>query len=96
MLRHYLILQFTSLIILNQSLYLTCTLFILGPKYIKGIKAAFENNASNGRLEGTNRRIKQIGRTAYGYANSMNYFYRIRIQLHNKFVLKQQFLTFKV
>ncbi|MEK1482572.1 sugar transferase, partial [Limosilactobacillus fermentum] len=30
-LRHYLILQFTSLIILNQSLYLTCTLFILGP-----------------------------------------------------------------
>ena len=31
MLRHYLILQFTSLIILNQSLYLTCTLFILGP-----------------------------------------------------------------
>ena len=25
------ILQFTSLIILNQSLYLTCTLFILGP-----------------------------------------------------------------
>jgi phage terminase large subunit-like protein len=26
-----LILQFTSLIILNQSLYLTCTLFILGP-----------------------------------------------------------------
>lgn len=65
-------------------------------KYIKGIKAAFENNASNGRLEGTNRRIKQIGRTAYGYANSMNYFYRIRIQLHNKFVLKQQFLTFKV
>ncbi|MCT4375543.1 hypothetical protein EFT48_10310, partial [Limosilactobacillus fermentum] len=32
-LRHYLILQFTSLIILNQSLYLTCTLFILGPKF---------------------------------------------------------------
>ncbi|WP_253196411.1 type II CRISPR-associated endonuclease Cas1 [Limosilactobacillus fermentum] len=32
MLRHYLILQFTSLIILNQSLYLTCTLFILGPE----------------------------------------------------------------
>ena len=31
MLRHYLILQFTSLIILNQSLYLTCILFILGP-----------------------------------------------------------------
>ena len=25
--------QFTSLIILNQSLYLTCTLFILGPGY---------------------------------------------------------------
>ncbi|MCT3455937.1 hypothetical protein EFR39_08380, partial [Limosilactobacillus fermentum] len=31
----YLILQFTSLIILNQSLYLTCTLFILGPKRIE-------------------------------------------------------------
>ncbi|MGY0292453.1 hypothetical protein [Limosilactobacillus fermentum] len=30
------ILQFTSLIILNQSLYLTCTLFILGPNFIHG------------------------------------------------------------
>ena len=29
------ILQFTSLIILNQSLYLTCTLFILGPLQTK-------------------------------------------------------------
>ncbi|MEE6663867.1 hypothetical protein PS413_09625, partial [Limosilactobacillus fermentum] len=29
-------LQFTSLIILNQSLYLTCTLFILGPKDLQG------------------------------------------------------------
>ncbi|WP_428933100.1 TetR family transcriptional regulator [Lactiplantibacillus pentosus] len=37
MLRHYLILQFTSLIILNQSLYLTCTLFILGPDSFQGL-----------------------------------------------------------
>ncbi|SNX31366.1 hypothetical protein LF130101_815 [Limosilactobacillus fermentum] len=38
MLRHYLTLQFTSLIILNQSLYLTCTLFILGLQLLKEIR----------------------------------------------------------
>ncbi|WP_438439906.1 DUF1445 domain-containing protein [Limosilactobacillus fermentum] len=38
MLRHYLILQFTSLSILNQSLYLTCTLFILGPQVAKAVE----------------------------------------------------------
>ncbi|KAA8456526.1 transposase [Weissella paramesenteroides] len=37
--------------------------------------------SSNGRIGVINRRIKQIGRTAYGYGNSLNYFFRVRLQL---------------
>ncbi|MFB9769546.1 transposase, partial [Lactiplantibacillus modestisalitolerans] len=35
---------------------------------------------SNGPLEGTNRKIKQIKRTAYGYKNWSHFIYRIRIE----------------
>lgn len=40
----------------------------------KGIKNTFSNPASNGCIEGTNRRIKQIDRTGYGYGNPHSYF----------------------
>ncbi|WP_353955594.1 transposase [Weissella cibaria] len=36
---------------------------------------------SNGKIEGINRRLKQIARTAYGYQNLGNYMRRIRIQM---------------
>ncbi|NKN31097.1 transposase [Weissella cibaria] len=36
---------------------------------------------SNGVIEGINRKIKQIGRTAYGYRNQLHFFRRIRTQL---------------
>jgi transposase len=60
-------------------------------KYKRGIFESFRTEANNGRIEGVNRRIKQIKRTAYGYANSSNFFHRIRIQLMNKDVLKKTF-----
>ena len=62
-------------------------------KNYKGIKNAFSNPASNGRIEGTNRRIKQIGRTAYGYGNPHNYFFRIRLQLFNRHQIKVNFMN---
>lgn len=43
-------------------------------KNYKGIKNAFSHPTSNGRIEGTNRRIKQIGGTAHGYGNPQDYF----------------------
>ena len=41
-------------------------------KKLKSIKNAFLQTPSNSRIEGINRRIKQIGLTAYGYGNSLN------------------------
>ncbi|ERJ42117.1 transposase, partial [Lactobacillus jensenii MD IIE-70(2)] len=35
---------------------------------------------SNGCLEGFNRKIKQIERTAYGYSNYINLLTRIRLE----------------
>ncbi len=35
---------------------------------------------SNGPIEGVNRKIKQIKRTAYGYRNWINFNYRIQIE----------------
>ena len=44
-----------------------------------------------------NRRIKQIGRTAYGYgygySNSLNYFLRIRLQLFNRKHINASFMN---
>ena len=65
-------------------------------KHLKGIRNAFLSTPSNGRIEGMNRRIKQIGRTAYGYANSLNYFFRIRLQLFNRHQLNDQFISLLV
>lgn len=65
-------------------------------KYKKGIFESFQVRASNGRIEGINRRIKQIKRTAYGYARTSNFFHRIRLQLMNKEVLTKTFTDLMV
>ena len=65
-------------------------------KHLQGIRNAFLNTPSNGRIEGINQRIKQISRTAYGYANSLNYFFRIRLQLFNRNKLNALFLSLLV
>lgn len=39
---------------------------------------------SNGPIEGVNRKIKQIKRTAYGYRNWLNFIYRIQIEFKIK------------
>lgn len=61
-------------------------------KYKKEISESFNVSANNGRIEGINRRIKQIKRTAYGYARTANFFHRIRLQLMNKTVLTKTFI----
>lgn len=50
-------------------------------KNIKGISESCESPYSNGPLEGLNRKIKQISRSAYGYKNLSNLFNRIRLEL---------------
>ncbi|AUJ30954.1 MULTISPECIES: ISL3 family transposase [Liquorilactobacillus] len=49
-------------------------------KYLPLIKNMMANNYSNGPLEGINRKIKQIKRTAYGYKNWSHFYTRIRIE----------------
>ena len=47
------------------------------------LKAVFNGTAlpySNGCLEGFNRKIKQIERTAFGYSNFINLLTRIRLE----------------
>lgn len=44
------------------------------------IKNMTHGKLSNGPIEGTNRKIKQIKRTAYGYKNWEHFIYRIRIE----------------
>lgn len=61
-------------------------------KNLKSIRNAFLQTPSNGRIEGINRRIKQIGRTAYGYGNSLNYFFRIHLQLFNRNHINASFI----
>ncbi|MBU7545262.1 transposase, partial [Weissella cibaria] len=48
---------------------------------LKGILESLRCPWSNGKIEGINRRLKQIARTAYGYQNLGNYMRRIRIQM---------------
>ena len=71
MLRHYLILQFTSLIILNQSLYLTCILFILGPDNEGWSEKKFDNYWENG---GEDKEIDEyIAMTVDNYDEESNW-----------------------
>ncbi|WP_420832992.1 transposase [Weissella sagaensis] len=63
-------------------------------KNLKSIRNAFLQSPFNGRIEGINRRIKQIGRTAYGYGNSLNYFFRIRLQLFNRKHINASFMNY--
>jgi len=48
---------------------------------LNGILESLRQPWSNGKIEGINRRLKQIGRTAYGYRNLGNYIRRIRLQM---------------
>ncbi|ERJ51133.1 hypothetical protein N574_12390, partial [Lactiplantibacillus plantarum 2165] len=43
----------------------------------------------NGPVEGVNRKIKQIKRTAYGYKNWQNFIYRIQIEFKIKIEKKE-------
>lgn len=44
-------------------------------------------------LKTINRLIKQIGCTAYAYGNSLNYFFRIRLQLFNRKHINASFMN---
>ncbi|MGA3272710.1 transposase, partial [Lactiplantibacillus pentosus] len=48
------------------------------------IKNMTTGRLSNGPIEGVNRKIKQIKRTAYGYKNWQNFIYRIQIEFKIK------------
>ena len=48
------------------------------------IKNMTTGRLSNGPVEGVNRKIKQIKRTAYGYKNWQNFIYRIQNQNRKK------------
>lgn len=50
-------------------------------KNLAGVLESLRSPWSNGVIEGINRKIKQISRTAYGYRNQLNFFRRIRTQL---------------
>jgi len=47
---------------------------------IQSIENMTKCSISNGPIEGVNRKIKQIKRTAYGYRNWINFNYRIQIE----------------
>jgi len=49
-------------------------------KHLSLIKNMMASTYSNGPLEGVNRKIKQIKRTAYGYRNWSRFYTRIRIE----------------
>ena len=53
-------------------------------KNYKSIVEATRMPYSNGRIEGVNRKIKQIGRTAYGFKNWFNYRARIYLEFKIK------------
>ncbi|MGY4735665.1 transposase [Weissella cibaria] len=50
-------------------------------KNLAGVLESLRSPWSNGVIEGINRKIKQINRTAYGYRNQLNFFRRFRTQL---------------
>ena len=66
----------------------------ISPQLMTNIKSFIKNRQliknmttgrlSNGPVEGVNRKIKQIKRTAYGYKNWQNFIYRIQIEFKIK------------
>ncbi len=48
---------------------------------LKAVTNSLKYAYSNGPLEGVNRKIKAIGRTAYGYRNFDHYRTRIQMEL---------------
>lgn len=67
----------------NISPQLTTTVktFIKNKQLIKNMDTG---KLSNGPIEGTNRKIKQIKRTAYGYKNWEHFIFRIQIEFKIK------------
>ncbi|AVK62550.1 ISL3 family transposase [Lactobacillus sp. CBA3605] len=65
----------------SPQLLQTIKTFIKNKQFIKNMT---ECSLSNGPIEGVNRKIKQIKRTAYGYRNWMNFNYRIQIEFKIK------------
>lgn len=60
-------------------------------KYLPLIKNMMSSSYSNGPLEGVNRKIKQIKRTAYGYRNWSHFYTRIKIELTIRIKKENQF-----
>jgi len=58
-------------------------------KYLTLIKNMMACQYSNGPIEGVNRKIKQIKRTAYGYRNWSHLYTRIRIEFTIKITKKK-------
>ncbi|GEO70119.1 hypothetical protein LAC03_20290 [Levilactobacillus acidifarinae] len=61
----------------SPQLMTTVKTFIHRKRIIKNMT---HGTLSNGPIEGINRKIKQIKRTAYGYKNWKHFIYRIRIE----------------
>ncbi|WP_318767169.1 ISL3 family transposase [Lactiplantibacillus carotarum] len=65
----------------SSQLMITIKTFIHNKQLIENMTNGF---LSNGPIEGVNRKIKQIKRTAYGYRNWQNFIYRIQISFKIK------------
>lgn len=63
----------------SPQLLTTIKTFIHKKQFIKNMTTCA---LSNGPIEGVNRKIKQIKRTAYGYRNWTNFHYRIQIEFN--------------
>ncbi|MCH5465808.1 transposase, partial [Levilactobacillus tujiorum] len=63
----------------SPQLLTTIKTFIHKKQFIKNMTTC---SLSNGPIEGVNRKIKQIKRTAYGYRNWTNFHYRIQIEFN--------------
>ena len=61
----------------SPQLFTTIKTFIKNKKLIQNMTSS---TLSNGPIEGVNRKIKQIKRTAYGYRNWKNFVFRIQIE----------------
>ncbi|WP_338125958.1 transposase [Lactiplantibacillus argentoratensis] len=58
-------------------------------RHLSLIQNMMESTYSNGPVEGINRKIKQIKRTAYGYKNWPHFYTRIRIEFTIKIEKKK-------
>jgi len=63
----------------SPQLLTTIKTFIQKKQFIENMTKC---SISNGPIEGINRKIKQIKRTAYGYRNWINFCYRIQIEFN--------------